>query len=92
MLRAEVEHWQAMYADHLADEIANEIENIYGEIAVSKVAHSEHLKGIIPSKMIDEVLRSEEALTMSLLGLIAEEAVIAPRVGGKFAKRKAVAS
>ena len=29
---------------------------------------------------------------MSLLGLIAEEAVIAPRVGGKFAaKKKAVA-
>ena len=92
VIRTEVEHWQAMYPDHLATEIATEIENIYGEIAVAKVAHSEHLKGIIPSKTIDDLLRSEEALTMSLLGLIAEEAVIAPRVGGKFAaKKKAVA-
>ena len=91
VIRTKIQHWQAMYPDHLATDIANEIENIYGEIAVAKVAHSEHMKGIIPSTTIDDHLRSEEALTMSLLGLIAEEAVIAPRVGGKFTKKKPAA-
>jgi hypothetical protein len=89
VLRAEVEHWQAQYPEHYADQIAREVENIYGEIAVAKVAHSEHLKGIITAKVVDEELRSDAALTMALLGLIGEEAVIAPRIGGKFSKRKA---
>ena len=39
---------------------------------MSKVAHSEHLKGIIPAKVVEDELRSEKSLTMALLGLIAE--------------------
>ena len=58
---------------------------------LAKVAHSEHLKGLLPTKFIEEDLRTEAALTMSLLGLIAEEAVIATRVGGKYGKRRTVA-
>lgn len=84
VLRAEVEYWQAQFADHLADDIRKDVINAYGEIAVSKIAHSEHLRGQVPSKVIDEKFRSNEALTMSLLGLLAEEAVIAPRIGGKY--------
>lgn len=89
VLMEEVEHWQAQYPDNLADEVRIEVLNTYGEIAVAKVAHSEHLKGSIPSKQIEDELRSEAALSMSLLGLMAEEAVIAPRIGGKFRKRAA---
>ena len=87
VLRAEIEHWQAQYPDHLAEQVGGEVAKVYGEMAVAKVAHSEHLKGVIPSKEIEEGLRSPAAMTMSLLGLIGEEAVLAPRIGGKFSKR-----
>jgi hypothetical protein len=55
---------------------------------VAKVAHSEQLKALLPSKTVDDDLRSEAALTMALIGLVAEEAVIVPRVGGKYRKRR----
>jgi hypothetical protein len=91
MLEAEVHRWQSMYADHLAEQVATEVISVYGEIAVAKVAHSEHLKGHLPSIKIEQELRSPAALTMSLLGLVAEEAVISTRIGGKFGKRRAAA-
>lgn len=49
-------------------------------------AHSEHMRGLLARHVIDDQLRSDESLTMSLLGPIAEEAVIAPRMG-QFGKR-----
>lgn len=88
VLEEEITHWQEQYPDHLADEIAQEVIASYGEVAVAKIAHSEHLKSLLPSSTVEEDLRSEAALTMSLLGLIGEEAVIAPRVSGKFGRRK----
>jgi hypothetical protein len=91
VLEGEIRRWQMMYPDHLASQIAEEVIAVYGEIAVSKVAHSEHLKGIIPTLQIDRELRSPAALTMSLLGLMAEEAVLATRIGGKFGRRKVAA-
>jgi len=60
----------------------------YGEIAVAKVAHSEHLKGMHPSFVIEREFRSGAALTMALLGLMGEEAVIAPRLGRFGIKRR----
>ena len=89
VLMEQVEHWKAQYPDHVADEVGREVLNIYGEIAVAKVAHSEYLKGTIPSKTVEDELRSEAALSMALLGLIAEEAVIAPRIGGMFGRQAA---
>jgi hypothetical protein len=88
VIQTEIEYWQSQYPDHYAEPIAREVTDIYGEIAVAKVAHSEHLKGLLPSKMVDDELRSDAALTMALLGLVGEEAVIAPRIGGKFKKRR----
>lgn len=87
VLEAEVSHWQSQFAEIYADQIAHDVLTTYGEIAVSKIAHSEHLRGIIPSKVVDDDVRSEAALTLALLGLIAEEAVLAPRLGGKYGKR-----
>ena len=89
VLEEEIAYWQSQYPDHLADQVAEEVIGSYGEIAVAKVAHSEHLKSLMPSSKVENDLRSEEALTMALLGLIGEEAVIAPRVGGKFGRRAA---
>ncbi len=87
VLTEQVEHWQALFADVHAEDIRKEVIAAYGEIAVSKVAHSEQLKGLLPSKVVDTDLRSEAALTTALLGLIAEDSLIAPRVGGKFSKK-----
>jgi hypothetical protein len=87
MLQAVIEYWQSQYADHHAEEVRKDVLRTYGEIAVAKIAHSEHLKGILPTKVVEEDLRSEAALTLALLGLIAEEAVLATRLGGKYRRR-----
>jgi hypothetical protein len=83
-----VRYWQDQYADHLSDKIEEDVHQIYGEVAVAKIAHSEHLKTILASPVIDQQLRTPGALTLALLGLMSEEALIAPRLGGKYAKRR----
>jgi len=87
VLEAQVLYWQGQFPDVYADQVRQDVLDTYGEVAVSKVAHSEHLKAILPAKTIEDELRSEGALTMALLGLIAEEALIAPRLGGKYGKK-----
>jgi hypothetical protein len=88
VLKQVVEHWQAQFPEHYAEEIFQDVTGVYGEVAVSKVAHSAAMRSIIPTDVIEEKLRSPEALTMALLGLLAEEAVIAPRIGGKYKRRR----
>lgn len=87
VLMQAVAHWQDQYADMYADAVADDVLAVYGEVAVAKVAHSEWLKSEIPREMVEKDLRSDAALTMALLGLIAEDALIAPRLGGKYRKR-----
>jgi hypothetical protein len=89
VLLSQIEYWQSQFADHHAEGVREDVLRTYGEIAVAKVAHSEHMKGIIPSKRVEEELRSDGALTLALLGLIAEEAVLATRLGGKYRRRAA---
>lgn len=91
VLVGEIEYWQSQYPDHVAEAVGKEVIETYGQNAVAKVAHSEHLKGILPSETVENDLRSDAALTMSLLGLIAEDAMLSTRVGGRFGKRRAVA-
>jgi hypothetical protein len=91
VLADEIEHWQAQYADHLAEQVGRDVIDAYGQIIVAKLAHSEHLKGVLPSQTVENDLRSSAALTMALLGLIAEEAVISTRIGGKYGKRRSIA-
>jgi hypothetical protein len=91
ILEAQIEYWQSQYADHHAETIRHDVIQVYGEVAVAKIAHSEYLRPLLPSETIEKELRSEHALTMALLGLIAEEAVISTRIGGKYGKRKAIA-
>ena len=83
-----IQYWQSLYPDHFADQIASDVIQVYGEVAVSKVAHSSHLKGILPSEVVERELRSETALTKALLGLMAEDQLISTRVGGKYKARR----
>lgn len=91
VLRTQIEYWQSQFADHYAEAIEKDVIDVYGQIAVAKVAHSEHMKGILPSNIVENDLRSESALTMALLGLVGEEAVIGPRLAYKYRKRRKVA-
>ena len=88
VLEQQIHYWQSKYADQHAEAIAHDIIDVYGQIAVAKIAHSEHLKGVIPAPVIDKDFRSPAALSMGLLGLMAEEAVIATRIGGKYGRSR----
>jgi hypothetical protein len=87
VLQSVIEYWQSQFADHHTEAVRKDVIDIYGQVAVSKIAHSEHLKGQLPSKVVETDLRSEAALTMALLGLMAEDHLIATRLGGKYNKR-----
>lgn len=88
VLKQQVDYWRAQYADHLGESVEKVVLEVYGQVAVAKVAHSEKLKGILPSDVVEKELRSEQALTMGLLGLMAEEALISQKLGAIFGKRK----
>ena len=91
VLQEQIRHWQGQFADYHAEQIEQDVLHAYGQIAVARVAHSEHLSSLLSRKKIEDDLRSPGALTMSLLGLLAEEAVIAPRLRGKFRKKREAA-
>ncbi len=46
VLRSVIEYWQSQHADHYSELIEKDVIAVYGQIAVSKVAHSEHLRRI----------------------------------------------
>lgn len=49
-------------------------------VAACKVAHSQKLASEVPEEL-NATYRSEAALTVGLMGLIAEESLIGPRLG-----------
>jgi hypothetical protein len=87
VLQEQIAHWQALYTHH-AEEVAQDVIAVYGEAAVAKVAHSEHLRGVLSTQAVEEHLRSDEALTMALLGLVTEEATLAARLGGRYGRKR----
>lgn len=91
ILEEQVRYWQEKYASHQAEDVRAEVHAVYGEIAVAKVAHSEHMKSLLSALTVERDLRSGAALTMALLGLIGEEAVLAPRLNAKLGRRRDVA-
>jgi len=76
------EYWKQLFADHLVDEVQKCIEEVYGEVMVAKIAHSEELRSDPRwgGARVESELRSPVALTMAALGLIAEDQVIAARL------------
>jgi hypothetical protein len=67
-----VETYQAQYAPHLADDVRKVIEEVYGQVAVAKIAHSEEMRGLVDREVIDLQMRSPHAVTMAMLGLMSE--------------------
>ena len=85
-----IKYHQEQYADVYAQEVEDIVRHTFGEIAVCKVAHSQKLAKHVPEEDLDEVYRSEAALTVGLMGLLAEESLIAQRLG-KLGRKKSAA-
>jgi hypothetical protein len=85
-----IKHHQEQYPDVFADDVAEIVRTTYGEVAVCKIAHSQKLMKYVNEQELDEKYRSDEALTVSLMGLLAEESLIAQRLG-KLGRKKTAA-
>jgi hypothetical protein len=85
-----IKYHQEQYPDVYAQEVEDIVRNTYGEVAVCKVAHSQKLAKHVLEEDLDEVYRSEAALTIGLMGLLAEESLIAQRLG-KLGRKKTAA-
>lgn len=85
-----IKYHQDQYPDVYAEEVAKIVQETYGEIAVCKIAHSQKLCAQIAEEDLEATYRSEAALTISLMGLLAEESLIAQRLG-KLGRKKAAA-
>ena len=82
--------YQAQYPDVYSQEVEDIVRSTYGEIAVCKIAHSQKLAKDVNEHDLDEKYRSKAALTIALMGLLAEENLIAQRLG-KLGRKKAAA-
>ena len=63
---------------------------VFGEVAACKVAHSQKLTKQVTEQELDKDYPSEAALTVALMGLLAEESLIAQRLA-RLGKKKTVA-
>jgi hypothetical protein len=84
----EVRHWAPQYPTHLEDEVVRVIKDTYAQLAVATVAHSEALKPHLERADKLNELRSPEALTAALLGLVGPAAMIGPTLGGAVGRRR----
>jgi hypothetical protein len=88
VFQEERQHWVSQYPPHLEDDVIKTIKDVYAEMAVATVAHSESLKRYLERKDDIDKLRSPEALTTGLLGLVGASAMLGPRLGGALGRRR----
>lgn len=81
ILQDVVEYHQEKYPEVYHDEVAKIVRQVFGEVAACKVAHSQKLDHVMTEEELNTSFRSGDALTLGLMGLIAEESLIAPRLG-----------
>jgi hypothetical protein len=87
VLQEIVEYHQSQYPEVYAEEVAATVRQVFGEIAACKIAHSQKLARRVTEEELDRDYRSEQALTVGLMGLLAEESVISQRLG-RLGKKK----
>lgn len=82
-------YWRDQFADHHGDQIDSVVEEIYGEVMVARLAHSESLAShpAWGRAKLDADLRSPTALTMAVLGLLSEDHIIGAKLTGLLGKR-----
>jgi hypothetical protein len=90
ILEEAVRYHQEQYPDMYADEVAVTVRQVFGEVAACKIAHSQKLTREISEEDLNVTYRNEAALTVALMGLMAEESLIAQRLG-RLGRKKAMA-
>jgi hypothetical protein len=84
-----VAYWQGRHHEQYATSIRQDVSDVYGMHVVARVAQSGSPRGLAPEKRILDDLRSDAALTVSLLGLAPEDHVLLMRLGGKYGRAAA---
>jgi hypothetical protein len=88
VIKDQIAYWTEQYP-HAPETVTAVVEEVYGIAAVAAVAHSEQLKAVkVDRRTIEEKVRSEEALTLSMLGLMLHDLLIGQRLGGKLGRRR----
>ncbi|GAB3795056.1 hypothetical protein GCM10028798_03140 [Humibacter antri] len=87
VIRGQIEYWQSQYTPAVAHDIEKIVKDVYEEVALAKVSHIHALGTLFAEEKRNEMLMNP-ALTTSLLGIIAEDAVIGPRTGKLGTKRR----
>ena len=85
-----IRHHRDQYPDVYGEEVTRTVREVFGQIAICKVAHAQKLTQHLAEYEVDERYRNEESLTISLMGLLAEETVIALHLG-RLGKKKVAA-
>jgi hypothetical protein len=85
-----IKYHQQQYPDVFAVEVEKIVKDTYGDVAVCKIAHSQKLTAHVAEEDLDLTYRNEASLTVSLMGLLAEESLIAQRLG-KLGRKKTAA-
>lgn len=80
VIQEAVEYHQSQYPPAFADEVRRVVLQTFGEVAACKVAHSLALAAVVPAEELDRDYHSEMALTVALMGLLAEDTLIARRL------------
>ena len=75
-----IKYHRDRYSDVHADEVTRIILKTFGELAACKIAHTQKLTKYITEQEVDDKFRTEEALTISLMGLLAEDSLINQRL------------
>lgn len=88
VLLESVKYHQEQYADVYAEEVQKTVMDVFGEVAVAKIAHSQRLKRLVTDEELRNEYRNEKVLTIALMGLLAEESLMGQRLG-KFGRKKA---
>jgi hypothetical protein len=88
VVRGQIKYWQSQYPAAHAQQVEAIVKAAYEDVAIAKVSHMHSLTGSVFSEEKLEQMLLNPALTTSLLGLISEDAVISPRLGGLGAKRR----
>ena len=84
-----IDYHQRDYPDIYGEEVAKVVCQVFGEVGSCKIAHSQKLAKEVPEEELNRDYRSEQALTVALMGLIAEESLIAQRLGRLGLRRSA---
>lgn len=89
IIQSQIKYWQDQYNPASKFDVERIVKEAYEDVAVAKVSHMHSLAGdrVFSEEKCAEMLENP-ALTTSLLGLISEDAVITPRLGGLGTKKR----